>query len=466
MLRFGFFFLTFCILCLEVKAQVDKVCISAIQIEGSKKTRDIAVLRYLNIEVGDSIPLTGLIEKMEENRVRVINSRLFTSVAIKISKWEDKNIELLIEVKEAWYIYPIPIFELADRNFNVWWNEFNRDISRVNLGGSLYWRNVTGMNDWLAINVQFGYKRKFKLFYRMPALDKKQKWGFDIEANYSDLKEVNYASMNSRQLFYKDLETKDRQFMSAKGALSLYYRANTYENHHLTFSYNMLQISDSIFQRNPDFFISGQKESSFELEYTYIRDKRDISVYPLKGYYFEAWLSKRGLGFDKDVNLLRVGLDIAYYHKFWKRFSLGVSLTGRLSMIRQKEGFYHQNALGFGSNFVRGFQYNIINGQDFILSKLDLNYKIVDFKIPLFVKSKNDYIKNIPIRIHSRLFVDYGKAWDRYYNNTNYLSNVDLVGYGIGIDFAVYNYNILFQFEYTFNNFGSRDLYFKYRFDF
>ena len=104
MLRFGFFFLTFYILCLEVKAQVDKVCISAIQIEGSKKTRDIAVLRYLNIEVGDSIPLTGLIEKMEENRVRVINSRLFTSVAIKISKWEDKNIELLIGERSLVYL--------------------------------------------------------------------------------------------------------------------------------------------------------------------------------------------------------------------------------------------------------------------------------------------------------------------------------------------------------------------------
>jgi hypothetical protein len=45
---------------------------------------------------------------------------------------------LLVDVNERWYTFPVPIFELSDRNFNEWWQNYNHDFRRVNYGLRLY----------------------------------------------------------------------------------------------------------------------------------------------------------------------------------------------------------------------------------------------------------------------------------------------------------------------------------------
>ena len=48
-------------------------------------------------------------------------------------------VDVMVDVKERWYIFPLPIFELADRNFNEWWK--TRDFSRTNYGLSVVQNN-------------------------------------------------------------------------------------------------------------------------------------------------------------------------------------------------------------------------------------------------------------------------------------------------------------------------------------
>ena len=52
------------------------------------------------------------------------------------------------EVKEKWYIWPIPTIEFADRNFNIW-ADSSFDPSRTNYGLYLFTYNLFGLNHTL-----------------------------------------------------------------------------------------------------------------------------------------------------------------------------------------------------------------------------------------------------------------------------------------------------------------------------
>ena len=458
-----------CLLCITTfsVAQITKVCIKKIKVTGNKKTHTSLIFNELDVNEGDSLPLEGLMPAIEKNKLFLINTVLFNSVEIKISKWEGKDVYLLISVRESWYIFPIPQFELADRNFNVWWVRHNRDLRRVNLGLWFIWRNISGYNDLLKVIVQFGYTRKFELDYTLPPMGRKRKFGFNVNALYSDNKELAYNTLNNKLVFYNNYNTADRQLQRIRGRIRSYFRRTLFETHRLEINFLQLVTGDSIPMFNSDFFLGGKKmQRSFNLEYFYQLDKRDIRAYPLKGYYFSARLKKEGLGLFQDINQLQLTAQLGHYMKIGKRLSVSTEINGRYSFIRTQTSYYNNKALGYNSNYVRGYQYYVINGQDFLIIKSDINVKIIDFKIPLFKKLNINYINNLPIKIHLRYHFDFGYVWDRHYAQFNKLSNTDLMGTGIGLDLILYSYNIIIQLEYTFNKNGENGLYFRYKFNF
>ena len=50
----------------------------------------------------------------------------------------ENKINFTIDLVERWYIWPYPILEISERNFNVWWDDFQssnyQDFSRFNYG--------------------------------------------------------------------------------------------------------------------------------------------------------------------------------------------------------------------------------------------------------------------------------------------------------------------------------------------
>lgn len=464
LLLFSIFFLSYSSL---TSAQITKICIQSIDIVGHKKTKTALIENELNISVGDSILLEDLMPKLEQNKRFLVNTLLFNVVQLKIAKWEGQAVHILIVLRESWYIFPLPQFELADRNFNVWWTRHNRDIRRANIGMWLIWRNLTGYNDLLKVIVQFGYTRKFELDYTLPPMGRKRKLGFNVNALYSDNKEWAYNTIDNRLVFYNDFDIPERQFQRIRGRVRGYYRRTLFETQRLELTFLQLSIGDSIVAYNPDFFLDQRKmQRSFGLKYTYSLDKRDIQVYPLNGFYIEASLEKRGLGIFKDINQLQLTAQLSYHMQPWKFLSISTNLKGRYNFIRSKMPYYNNQALGFEENFVRGYQYYVINGQDYLLFQTDVNFKVLDVNIPLFKKFPVNYLQALPLKIHLRYHIDFGYVWDRFYAQGNQLSNTDLIGTGIGVDFIFYSYNIIVQFEYTFNKNGEKGLYLRYRFNF
>jgi len=448
-------------------SQVGKICIKSIEIIGNKKTKLSLIENELSIAVGDSLPLAALMPTLEDNKRFLINTFLFNKVEIKIAKWDEQDVYVRINLKESWYIFPLPQFELADRNFNVWWTRHNRDLRRANIGLWLIWRNLTGYNDLLKVIVQFGYTRKFELDYTLPPMGRKRKFGFNVNALYSDNKELAYNTVNNKLVFYNNYDTTARQFQRIRGRFRGYYRRTLYETQQLELTYLQLSIGDSIAYLNPAFFLNGKKiQRSFNLKYTYTYDKRDIRAYPLNGFYIRGTLYKEGLGIFNDINQLQLSTHLGHYMQVHKRVSIATELKARYSFIRSQTAYHNNRALGFFDDYVRGYQYYVINGQDYLLLRTDINVKVLDITIPLFRKIPISYIQSLPIKIHVRYHLDFGYVWDRFYAQSNQLSNSDLIGTGIGIDLIFYAYNIIVQFEYTFNKNGEKGLYLRYKFNF
>jgi outer membrane protein assembly factor BamA len=151
------------------------VLINRVLIIGNRLTRDQIILRELSLKPGDLIFNLDLPEILDLDEKKLFNTRLFNTVEIRTMELSDSKVDLLIDLNERWYTFPSPIFELSDRNFNEWWQNYNHDFKRVNYGLRLYQFNMRGRNETLRFIAQFGFQRRFELMYRFPYIDKKQK---------------------------------------------------------------------------------------------------------------------------------------------------------------------------------------------------------------------------------------------------------------------------------------------------
>ena len=118
-----FLCLTIIISANNLYGQTDFIVVNNITFKGNKKTTDRVVKYEMAIEKGDTLTLKALNKIIILEEKRILNTRLFTFVKINIKNWDQisNRLDLEVNLQENWYIYPAPIFELADRSFNVWW---------------------------------------------------------------------------------------------------------------------------------------------------------------------------------------------------------------------------------------------------------------------------------------------------------------------------------------------------------
>ncbi len=120
-----------------------------IYITGNKNTRPDIILREIPFKTGDQYLLQDIVKRFEQAREQLMNTALFHDVVVALKSFEGYNVDILIEVKERWYFFPIPYFKPVDRNFNQWLVEQKASLNRVNYGIKLLYNNVTGRNDKL-----------------------------------------------------------------------------------------------------------------------------------------------------------------------------------------------------------------------------------------------------------------------------------------------------------------------------
>jgi outer membrane protein assembly factor BamA len=446
-----------------------KVIIRKIILTGNKITKDRIILREITVKENDTISPTDLSIALQQSRKNLVNTSLFNFVtvdSIPVAGSIDQ-LDLSFDFIERWYIWPVPIFEFADRNFNAWLKK--KDWSRLNYGMFLTWNNFRGRREKVILYARFGYDEKYKLSYQIPFINKKQTWGLGVSGGFSQNHEIAYNSFDTvyntetgkmdllkgnKEFYFKsEIQYPKKEYFAYAEA---YYRKGIHNISLFKIGYTDLELSDSVLVFNPDYSYGPSTRNQFiAFYYLFKSDYRDYKQYPLNGYYFDLEFDKKGLGILKDpvVNSLSIKANFRKYYRIKGRFYYASGLTGKISPFWDQP-YYYLAGLGYGRDYVRGYEYYVVDGQHFGLWKNNLKFELVPTRVQNFNFIPTEKFSKLYYAIYINLYMDLGYVVDNRKNVYNPLANEINLGYGIGLDFVTY-YDFVFRFEYSFNKEGE-----------
>lgn len=429
-----------------------KLLIHNILVYGNKKTKKYIILREMHLHKGDIIVTGNLNEELEKAREFIYNTTLFEKVTVLPHLLNDHELEIIITVKEKWYIYPIPSLELAARSFNEWIHSHHADLKRLSYGIRFSHVNFSGKRDVLSLNLVNGFKRNISVDYSLPYINAALTNGLKLGAGFSQTKEIAYAADDENKLQYYERGGYELNEWNVSAAYSL--RKKLKKKQTFSAKFRHINIADSIISKyNPLFFNSPSSTQNFvDLEYQLDYDDIDNVLYPLRGNSFSLSIKKRGFGFTGGLNLFSVQPSFDQYFSLSKNWYSSIRFTGEIKLPFEQP-YYNLKALGYGENYIRGLEYFVIDGVAFGLAKFDLKRKLIHFEIPTFFKSK--LLDKIPFTLYAKTYADVGYVYSRFDSKLN---NRFLYGVGFGIDIVtLYDFNV--SVEYSFNQLGQKGLF-------
>lgn len=435
-------------------SHAQKIEIKEIRLEGLKKTRHYILMREIDFHPGDSIELKDIVSRFKTNEKRILNTNLVVSAIFNLI---DLNLEkhsgsVRITCKEGLYIYPAPLLEFLDNDFNKWWNNYHRSLKTLSYGAYFQHINLTGNGDPLKLYAQAGFTKKISLDYEFPYLNQANTLGIGITTFFSANREVAIKTTNNYLLFKNSVDAD--LLRRTKLGLSLIYRPGIYSKHRLEINNYLFKASDSLaFHYNQDYFNGAPRLLFTEISYSFTHDTRDMVPYAMKGWLIGAYIDQLGMG-GQSIHKSDIGARISNYKKISKKLSYEEHIFLRYNLDRRKIPYYFNKALGYEDLYVRGYDYQVIDGQDYFLSKGILRFcifeKNLDWGKWMFLRS----YQRMPLDIYLTGGFDIAQVWDRFYAQGNPLTNKLINGYGIGLDIVFY-YNKLLRLEVSKNSNGS-----------
>lgn len=448
----------------NILAQTDYVIINHVFIVNNHKTKDNVIRQELDINPGDTILLDILSERMLTNERRIKSIGLFNHATINIKNWDIPNNTCDIEVSviENWFIYPYIIFELADRNFNVWRKEFNYSLSRVNYGIAGNHINLTGNKDKLKIKMQGGYIKKLELFYDYPYAW--GNWGVISNVLYSENREIAYISDNNKPVFYKN-DNDDKVQYQYRASIGFSKRVSPHLFQNFRLEYINYKTDPAIALLNPNYLGAGKNQIRyFYLDYDLKYDHTEYPLYPVKGYRIELNARKEGLGIFKDVNNTWISLNVEQHFRLSTNLILSARIKFKTNFQPNPINYILSNALGYKNDYITGYQLYVMDGKHFMLTKHALRYRLLDKNI-LFKSIMPSQFKVLNVQLFGRLNLDAGYSFDPENKSSNPLSNKIQLGFGPGLDLILYN-NFIASCELGITRQGETGLFFSGGFNF
>jgi outer membrane protein assembly factor BamA len=460
--KFFFLFTVFIFFVCALHAQdslfpdTTRYIIRDIAYSGNKQTKIFILEREISYKTGDTLTGAELKSRTKHSQENLLNTALFNFVTITPIQIPDSSgseiipLAITVVVKERWYTWPTPVFDVAEQNLNVWWRN-GHNFQRASYGFFLWRYNFRGRKESIALICRFGYSQQFGGQYAVPYLNKKHTIGVTLTGTYTRNHEVSYATRNNKLVYYKD--NVDRIRGETSGSMMFSYRKGVYWRQTLDLRYTNLIVNDTVTDLAPDYFADGRSQMEyFTVSYHVTRDYRDLKAYPLRGHFEEFEITKHGLGIleDEKLNILAMAAGVRGYAEFFPRIFGSGLLRGRWNPSKDIP-YYHQRALGFGT-YVRGYEYYVIDGESYVVAKAEMRYQLLKphvFKIPFLPIDK---FNTLHLALYTGIYADAGYVEDRESVTSDYntLGNTLLFGYGAGLDIVTY-YDLAFRLEYSFN---------------
>ena len=93
-------------------------------ITGNKKTKTQIILREIPFKSGDQYLLQDLVKKFEVARRQLMNTTLFNEVVVALKSFDGFDVDVLVELRERWYLFPLPYLKTVD-NLDRWVNQYH-----------------------------------------------------------------------------------------------------------------------------------------------------------------------------------------------------------------------------------------------------------------------------------------------------------------------------------------------------
>jgi outer membrane protein assembly factor BamA len=433
--------------------------VDSIRFSGNEVSKARMLLFELNVKPGDTLEATQVDERLEENRKRLFNLRLFHEVGYTYTCREGR-VTVLYTMQERWYLYPIPILDLADRNFNAWLER--RDWGRVDYGINLIRRNFRGRNEEVRMRVQQGFNKRLEFIYRVPYISRRHKLGMDFGIADYRSRAIDYRTLNNRQRFF----VQDRGVPIQRTTLTagLIHRQSVQRQEGLRMTYVQEGVADTVLALNPEYYnFNTQERQYMRLELSKVVNLRNSFIYPLTGSYFEAIAAQTFFMNGSGAPITTLRAKYVDYRNISGKYYYFVGGEAQTRLSRHYA--YADNvALGFRS-LVRGYELQVVGGQHFGLFKQGLTRELFQHQGVHLKFIRSPKFNKVPLALYANAFTDAGYVVDDTFEKGNPLANRLLVGAGAGLHLVTF-YDFVFRAEYTINREGAKGFYLSGRFPF
>lgn len=427
------------------------IIVENIQIQGNKKTKSFIIERELSFKRGDTLWLPFLTKVFENSTNNLLKTSLFNFVSIDTLNTISNKTDILIQVTERWYLWPIPVFEQASRNVNTW--IYEKDYKKVNYGFFIAQANFRGRDELLRAIIRRGFREQYGFAYTIPHLFRNPYWGIEVKALYYRQKQVAYKTENNKPLYAFG---SDYLYSNSNYTLLISYRPQLYTWHQFSVAYSSHSIQDSLYMLNRNFIFDSLTHMEYPtINYSFLWDKTNSVSYPLKGFLFNTELNYDGL-FNKTIHIPSILFKTAYFYNPFSRFYFAHGISYSYSNIKHPS-YILSKAFGYSTS-PRGMELYVIDGKGYVLSSNSIRFQLIKPQVKNIYKLKNERFAKIHYAFYLSLNGDAGYVFNDYHEK---LTNRWLYGYGIGLDFVTY-YDIALRTELSFNNLGQKGIFFHF----
>ena len=166
--------------------------------------------------------------------------------------------------------------------------------------------------------------------------------------------------------------------------------------------------------------------------------------------------AKKYLSEKANIKHFEFATKLDKYVEPYNRFYIGSSFKAKYS-TEGEQPYFIQKALGY-DDYVRGYEYYVVDGQSYWLSKTAAKYALIEkttFDIP-YVKMKQ--FNKSHYSLYLGVFSDLGYVIDNQNQEQNSINNSLLWGKGIALDYVTY-YDKLLRIEYSINALGEKGVF-------
>ena len=391
--------------------------VDSVIISGNEHTEARVILREMTLKHGTRITA----EAVQFDQSRIYGAGLFTEVEIFAEPKSADRANIVVKVRERWYLIPFPVLGIKDGDWN-----------KAYYGLGLIHDNFRGRNEKVYIVGVLGYDPWGSLSYRNPFLDSMGAFYYEGRIGY------NIVRNRSAAVLLKPTDAFDERHFSI--ASSVGKRLDNYNTVSVSAQYGVVDITD--YSPFPTVSNNGiDRFFTFGVGYSY--DTRDLGEYPSAGTFGRAEVLKYGFP-GKELDNIRYSLDLREYVPLSERFVFASRISTNL-LAGSRAPSYNHVYLGYDYR-VRGHYRDVHEGENILGLSSELHYSLVP---PVYIR-----VNFLPSAFGVwrfgavfALFADAGAVWFR--NNPVGIDSF-VRGYGAGIHFLL-PYSFVLRTEYALN---------------